>query len=134
MNNQQAAWWAGLWEGRGTLSYRMQRSGTGRWKAMIVSSNEPLIRMAQQMLGGAIGAVSTEVERPRVNRAGDPIGGMRPRQYRLTIENRADLQALLRALLPMLTPERRAEADQFLTWVPGQRVVPRRPQGVRRRT
>ena len=97
------AWLAGLFEGEGSLLRNGKRQNDG-WYLSLTMSDEDVVRHAHQVAG--VGNVFM------CNRARPGWKDM----WRLSVNRRNDIHALVLRLLPYLGERRSATAREFLAW------------------
>lgn len=97
----QIAWVAGIFEGEGTLVLTPQ----GQWQLVVKMTDEDIVRRLRLHTGvGLIGALKPQQAH------------WKP-QWRWSVTNVRDVDAVLSLIRPYLGKRRGARADEFLTWL-----------------
>lgn len=105
MTEVEAAWFAGWYEGEGSLTRRTdRRTGSVSWELAVSSTDEDVIRKAHAMIG--VGNVQF-VKRQRPNWSD---------KHRLLISRRHQIAFVLDAIKDHLGTRRRGGVETFLDW------------------
>lgn len=108
VTSEQVAWFAGLFEGEGYLSFskerRKGRSG-GHWRLGLGMSDEDIINRIQTMFGGSIHKWTLSHKKPTYKD-----------MFSWNVTKQAHILEIVDVIYPLMGKRRQAKFDEFITY------------------